>query len=288
MIKIAIASGKGGTGKTLISSNLANVAAQKQMVRLYDLDVEEPNAHLFFDTTVRHEQTVKNMIPIVHDDRCDYCGVCSEICAYNAIVTLKNQVLVFPELCHSCYGCLELCPQKAISEGFKPIGRITDSTNKRLRLISGELRLQEMATTALIKETKRSVQSADDIAFYDAPPGTACPVIETLKDADYVVLVTEPTPFGRHDLDLMAQTVRQLKPPFGVIVNKAVTGNRLIEMYCEQEGIEIIGRIPQDMEIARAYAKGELVSEQKPEWKDLFEELFVTIRNKVNKKTVSF
>ena len=195
-MRIAVASGKGGTGKTFVSTNLANVARKIAPVGLYDLDVDEPNCHLFFDGTSEAVDKATMMIPFVDNDKCSHCGVCSDVCEYNAIVTLRDDMLVFPELCHSCYGCLELCPEKAITEAFKDIGTVALTRHGALTLVTGKLEIGQPATTALVGKTKgKSVPDAD-LILYDSPPGTTCPVIEAIKDVDCVVLVGEPTRLG--------------------------------------------------------------------------------------------
>jgi len=279
-VKIAVASGKGGTGKTLVSTNLAYVASRTSKVALYDLDVEEPNCHLFFETDGEAAESVKLMIPVVDKDKCGFCGVCADVCEYNAMVTLAADVLVFPELCHSCYGCLEMCPEGAISEGFKNIGSTVVSRSGALTLVSGELAIGQPATTALVGMTKNRVRLADGIQLYDAPPGTSCPVIEAVKDADYVVLVSEPTRFGLHDLDLMVQTLRRLGKPYGVVINKARERDCSIDEYCRDNGIEVIQQIPWRKDIARDCARGRLVAETIPDVGALFETMLETLRSR--------
>ena len=286
-MKIAVASGKGGTGKTLISTNLAHVASKANKVTLYDLDVEEPNVELFFESKEEHIRPVERMIPIVNEEVCDHCGICSQVCEFHAIITLANQVMVFPELCHSCYGCLEMCPLEAIDEGKKEIGRIKQATlNDSLEFVSGTLKVGESATTALIRETKNIKSEETEIRFFDAPPGTSCPLIETVKDMDYVLLVGEPTPFGVHDLNLVVQALQELGKAFGVVANKVIEEPDLLSAYCEQNGIEVIGRIPLNPQIARAYAQGKLVSEAVEGTEELFNEILQAILSKVKEATL--
>lgn len=285
-MRIAVASGKGGTGKTFVSTNLANVASKTATVGLYDLDVDEPNCHLFFDPESEAVETITMMIPSVDKDKCNGCGVCSEVCEFNAIVTLPGDVLVFAELCHSCYACAELCPQGALGEGTKEIGTVGVSQIGSLFLVTGRLAIGQPATTALVRETKRRKVPGADLILFDSPPGTTCPVIEAVKDVDYIVLVGEPTRFGIHDLDLMVKTIRQLDRPFGVVVNKAVDGYPLVEDYCAANGIEIVLSIPEKAEIASAYSRGELVTETMPVMENLFLRAMENIREAVREVKV--
>jgi len=276
---VAIASGKGGTGKTLLATNLAHIAGEQNNVRLFDLDVEEPNDHLFLKFENQSTEAVKNMIPLVDESLCTYCGICSQICEYHAIITLADQVMVFPELCHSCYGCLELCPENAISEGFKDIGTITKAANGKLSLVTGRLRISETATTALISRTQKVLPDSETLQIYDAPPGTSCPFIETAKRADFILLVAEPTPFGLHDMDLVVQTLRQMDKPMAVVVNKSEPGNTLIEDYCMEKNIAVLARIPLRDDIARTYATGDLIIDKIPGMRYLFVELLRRLIN---------
>ena len=276
-MKIAIASGKGGTGKTMIATNLAYIASLSYPVQLYDLDVEEPNDHLFFNTPLGNENDVEMMIPVVDEEKCTHCGICTKVCEYHSIITLPDRVMVFPELCHSCYGCLEMCPEGAISEGFKSIGTISSLHQENINLVTGRLKISESATAALISKTKDHGEEDNKLIFYDSPPGSSCPVIEAVKDCDYVILASEPSPFGLHDMDLVARTLIDLKVPFGVIVNKDVKNNTLIDNYCSENKIEIIGRIPLSMEIAQAYASGGIVSKAVDDMDVLFKQILETI-----------
>ncbi len=280
-MKIAIVSGKGGTGKTFVTTNLAFVASLNESVTLFDLDVEEPNAGLFFDGQNEQQMPVERMIPIVDESQCDHCGVCSEVCEYHAIITLANQVLVFPELCHSCYGCLEMCPTGAISEGKKEIGTIVKAQARNVKILTGRLKIGESATTQLIRQTKRTKTKTANWYFFDAPPGTSCPVIEAVKDMDFVLLVAEPTPFGLHDMDLLVQVLRQLDKPFAVVINKSQSQENVITQYCQQNGIEILASLPLDEEIARANAQGKLVSQIQPDVQQRFADLLQALRQKV-------
>jgi MinD superfamily P-loop ATPase len=285
VMKIAVASGKGGTGKTFVSTNLANVARESSPVALYDLDVDEPNCHLFFGFETEFQQTARSMIPSVDNAKCSHCGVCGDVCEYNAIVSLAADVLIFPELCHGCYACLELCPEKAITEGFKEIGTVTVSRGENLTLVTGKLAIGQPATTALVRRAKSEAVPDADLVLYDAPPGTTCPVIEAVRDVDYTILVGEPTRFGLHDMELMVQTLRQLNRPFGVIVNKADAGHPIIEEYCRGEGIEVIAVIPERFEIAEAYGRGELVTDRMPDLRRQFADAFEKALGRVREVT---
>jgi MinD superfamily P-loop ATPase len=280
-MKIVVASGKGGVGKTLVATNLASIASRREGARLYDLDVEAPDCHLFFEAApdaAAEVVTVETMLPRVDETRCTHCGVCSEVCEFHAIVSLPDRVLVFPELCRGCGGCRLLCPEGAVLEGSKEIGTVSVSRRGGLTLISGRLRVGETATTALIRQTKTVGEGSGGLALYDAPPGTSCPVIEAVKDADYVVVVTEPTPFGLHDFGLLADTLSLLGRPFGVVVNKAVAGDERIEDRCRERGIEVLLRLPERSEIAAAYSRGDLVADAIPGMAGWFEEALATVR----------
>lgn len=276
-MKLAVASGKGGTGKTLVATNLARIASESSQVVLYDLDVEEPDCHLFFETDRGKATPVEMMIPVVDERRCTHCGTCSQVCEFHAVVTLPEQVLVFPELCHGCRGCLELCPEGAIAEGSKKIGNVFVSRSGSLTLVTGELEIGEPMAAALVGRTKRWPGEAGAMRILDSPPGTSCPVIEAVKDAGYVVLVAEPTRFGLHDLDLMARTLRKLDRPFGVVVNKAVDGNRTLDDYCRENDVEVLLRIPWRRDVARDCAHGLLVVETIPDIRSLFETMLERI-----------
>jgi len=288
-VKIAVASGKGGTGKTLVATSLAHVASQKGRVVLVDLDVEEPNCHVFFDLSGAASEPVRQMIPEVSNQLCSSCGLCSDVCTSNAIVSLPTGVLVFPELCRGCAACMELCPERAIAEGHKVIGRTVAAHAGELGLVFGELEVGQPAASPLIAATKSragrdvAARPAGDAAvaqhdeapltIYDAPPGTSCPVIEAVKDVDYVVVVAEPTRFGLHDLDLMVRTLAQLDVPCGVVVNKASAGSFSVEEYCAKAGIDVLLRMPWSRDVAAAYARSELVAAALPDTRALFEDL---------------
>ncbi|MDD3463225.1 MAG: ATP-binding protein [Sulfurospirillaceae bacterium] len=261
-MKIAIASGKGGTGKTTLSVNLASLLAQKNSVFLVDLDVEEPNAKLFLGGELLSEESKYKMIPKWSEESCTFCQKCVEVCNYHALLGIANEILVFPNLCHSCYACSELCPTQSLPMFAQKMGTARHYVMPDMELIEGELDLGEEQAVSLISQTKTYVEKLllkDTIAIYDCPPGTSCPVIEAVKDVDFVILVTEPTPFGLNDLKLAVETIRVLKKPFGVVVNRYDAQDDRVFAYCESENIEILAKIPNDKALAVLYSKGALI-----------------------------
>lgn len=267
---LAIASGKGGTGKTTVSVNLARVFGPD--VRLLDCDVEEPNDHLFFEGTHREEEVVTIPVPLVDESLCDGCGECGRFCAYHAIISFGSTPLVFPEMCHGCGGCAKVCPKKAIRETGQRIGVVETLDSGNVTLIQGRLDVGVAMSPPLIRAVKARLKNGS-AAILDAPPGTSCPVIATLRGADFVVLVTEPTPFGLHDLKLAVDVVRVLRIPFGVVVNRVGVGDDRVHLFCGNEGIPILLEIPDDRRIAEAYSRGQLVIEALPEYRTHFQRL---------------
>jgi MinD superfamily P-loop ATPase len=267
---LAVASGKGGTGKTTVSVNLA--AALASDVYLLDCDVEEPNAHLFLNADPRDEHIVTIPIPLVDESLCDGCGECSQFCEYNAIASSGTTAIVFPEMCHGCGGCALVCPKRAISEVDKRIGVVETMQAGNITLIQGRLDVGAAMSPPLIRAVKARLRNGTP-AILDAPPGTSCPVITTLRGADFVLLVTEPTPFGLHDLRLAVDAVRKLAIPFGVVVNRVGIGDDRVHSYCREESIPILLEIPDDRRIAEAYSRGSLVIDALPEYRSLFQDL---------------
>ena len=269
-MKIAVASGKGGTGKTTLSTNLASLIAKKRKVVLVDLDVEEPNSGLFIKARLTGKEDKFKMIPEWIVDGCTLCGYCTEVCNYNAVIQLGTIILVFPELCHGCYACSELCPTSSLPMIPKKMGELLHFENNNLSFIESRLDIGQEQATQLISQTNKYIDKhfPDEVVkIYDAPPGTSCPVMEATKDADYVILVTEPTPFGLHDLKLAVETMKKLGKNFGVVVNRHGIGNDDVMVYCKQENIPVLARIPNDRRIAELYSRGKLVYQEFPEVK---------------------
>src|SRR4030043_1930498 len=274
---ISVASGKGGTGKTTVAVNLALALNNIQFL---DCDVEEPNAHLFLKPKITNKKISTILMPEVDESKCNYCGKCRDICAYNAIAVIspddvikKGSILIFPHLCHACGGCSLLCPQSAISEVDKEIGVIEIGNCGDIQFIHGRLNIGEIMAPPLIKQVKEYINPAKTIII-DAPPGTSCPVIASVKGSDFCILVTEPTPFGLHDVTLAVEVLRKMNIPFGVIINRTNIGDEKVYKCCLRENISILMRIPFDKKIAEVYSKGIPIVESQPEYKNEFKKLF--------------
>jgi len=264
---ISIASGKGGTGKTMVSTNLA--LSIEDDVQLLDCDVEEPNAHIFIRPEFFDKKSVLVPVPLIDYKKCTFCGKCASICAFNAIVVISKKVLIFPELCHHCGSCQYFCSTKAISEIENEIGVVEFGKKDNLEFIHGKLNIGEVIPTPVIKDVKKYIDKSKTVII-DVPPGTSCPVIESVKGSDFCILVTEPTPFGLNDLILAVEVLRKMKIPFGVIINRCDLGNKKTEKYCVKENIPILMSIPFKKEIATAYSKGILLVEISPKYKEQF------------------
>ncbi|PIE72989.1 MAG: (4Fe-4S)-binding protein [Deltaproteobacteria bacterium] len=271
---ISIASGKGGTGKTTVATNLALSLGKE--VGLLDCDVEEPNAHLFLQPEIEDRQRVAVFVPEVDRQACTLCRKCVDICRFSALAVAGSSLLVFPELCHGCKGCLQVCPEGAIVAAEREIGEVEKGSCGSIRFSAGRMRIGEAMSPPLIKEV-RSREKECDITIIDAPPGTSCPVIVAMKDTDFVLLVTEPTPFGLHDLKLAAEAVKILGIPCGLVINRANLGDEGVSNYAAEEGIPILMEIPFDRQIAEAYSKGVAFVELFPEWADRFRGLYAEI-----------
>ena len=262
IVKIAIASGKGGTGKTTLATNLAAYLSGKQRIVLADLDVEEPNSGLFIRVERKHEEIMYKMIPGWEEDKCTFCGLCQEVCNFNAVLNMGKLILVYPELCHSCYACSELCPEGALPMKKQRMGVLKHFSNGKINFVESKLDIGQEQAVPLIAQTLDYVNKHSEngsMIILDSPPGTSCPVIEATKEADKILLVTEPTPFGLHDLKLAVETMEKLDKEFVVVLNRHGTGNAGVEEYCRGKGIRIIAMIPDDRQVAELYARGELV-----------------------------
>jgi MinD superfamily P-loop ATPase len=256
MARISIASGKGGTGKTLVATNLAAVAGDAHLV---DLDVEEPNCHLFFTCEEQSREVVNRKVPFIIKEKCTSCGNCAKVCEFHAIVSLPKDILVFDELCHGCGACSRFCPEEAIEERDHPIGELVRARVDGLRgLTYGRLKIGEASATALVRRVKKEI-SEDGLTVIDCPPGTACPAVESMRDSDLCVLVTEPTPFGLHDLKLALAVTAKLRLPHVVLVNKKGLPGPDIKGFCTDKKIPLIGELPFERSIAELYSKGGLL-----------------------------
>ena len=270
---IAVASGKGGTGKTTVAVNMALSLGN---VNLVDCDVEEPNAHTLLHPKGLSSESVKVPMPLIDMDRCTLCATCANFCEFNAIFVGKK-VLVYPEICHSCGGCALVCPEGAIKEQAREVGNLYSTKVNGICLVYGELNVGEPIAIPVIKAVKNKIDR-NRTTILDAPPGTACPVIETMQDSDFVVLVTEPTPFGLHDLSMTVDVIKELDIPHGVILNRAGVGNDAVKEFCRAKGIPILLEIPFERKIAELYSKGVPFVQEMPEWRGQFRHLYQVIK----------
>ncbi len=277
---ISIASGKGGTGKTTVATNLALSLGQN--VQIMDCDVEEPNSHLFLNPDLNEKEPVIAPIPLVDEEKCTWCKKCMEICRFNAIAVVGKKVVVFPELCHSCGGCMAICPEEAISEKERVLGDIESGHINGIQFIHGLLKVSQVMSPPIIKKIK-TYAGRETVNIIDAPPGTSCPVIAAMNGTDFVLLVTEPTPFGLNDLKLAVEAVKSLKIPHGIVINRAGIGNDGVEEYAREEGVPVLMEIPYDRKIAEIYSRGELIVEKLPEYKEKFLNLFDRIKTEIDK-----
>ncbi len=275
---ISVASGKGGTGKTTVATNLA--VSIGSGVQLLDCDVEEPNAHLFLKPEIIHTETVFTPVPEIDKEKCTFCRKCAEICRFKVIAIAGEAILTFPELCHSCGGCTVVCPEGAITEIGRELGVVEEGHFESVGFVHGRLRVGEAMSPPLIKRV-RSFVKPNKINIIDAPPGTSCPVIEAMKDTDFVLMVTEPTPFGLHDLKLAVEAVKLLEIPHGLVINRSDIGNDDVRRYAQAENMPILMEIPFDRKIAETYSRGDLMVEAMPDWKGKFLELHSKIERLV-------
>lgn len=271
-MKIAVASGKGGTGKTTVSVSLS--LSCQGSVAYTDCDVEEPNGHIFLNPSIDGSSTYSMPVPIIDEKKCNFCGKCKEICRFNAITIFGKTIMTFPDMCHSCGGCFLVCDNEAISENKRDIGVVEWGKAKHIDFFQGRLRVGEAMSSPLIKQVKKKAQEQDyDWLILDAPPGTSCPVIKSVRDSDFVILVTEPTPFGLHDLKLAAATISRLGLPMGVIINKWGIGDDSVKNWCTDQGLPILMTIPFSKAAAEAYASGQPLVQLQPELRQDFKKL---------------
>ena len=281
---VAVASGKGGTGKTTVATNLAVVAAARGLsVLLADCDVEEPNAHIFLKPKIDDVQPVMLARPVVDNELCTGCAECAAACQFNAIACVNRTVVIFPELCHGCGACWLVCPEKAIAEAEQQVGVIETGRSNGLHFIHGRVNVGEAAASPPIVRRVKAQLDSPDVAIIDAPPGTTCPMVAAVHDSDFACLVTEPTPFGLHDLTLAVETVREIGVPIGVVLNRAGIGDDRVQDYCRRERIPLLVEIPHDLRISRAYSRGEIVSDAVPALRPLFDVLLTRIREAVGR-----
>ena len=283
-LKISIASGKGGTGKTLVASSLALSLADKNLANkrlvIADCDVEEPNVHLFFpNKQVLEKKSCEVPLPIIDEAKCTHCGSCSDVCAYHALAVLPQAVLIFPELCHGCGGCTLACPENAISEGSRSVGEIFRAKSNDIEIIWGELRPGEARATPLVRSVRDLARG--DTVIVDCPPGTSCSMVEAVQGTDFCLLVTEPTPFGLYDLHLAIRVLEKMSIPRGVLINKSGIGDRKVHEYLKKRQIPILMEIPFEREIAELYSRGVIFVDQMPEWKDKFAALAGKIEERI-------
>lgn len=290
-MKIAIASGKGGTGKTTVASSLVSVWNAPLIA--VDLDVEEPNLHLFLNPEFIGSRTADMEIPKVNTALCSLCGKCSDLCQFKAIALMGEILMTFPEMCHGCGGCMAICPEKALSPDARELGEISWGNIKGNEFLMGRLRIGEAMSPPLMRAVKKRLDemmaapSAPDVSkdvIIDAPPGVSCPAINAVMDSDVIVLVTEPTPFGVYDMKLAREAFTSMKIPMGVVVNRAGLGNSEIYDYCKATGLEIIAEIPYARGIAEAYAKGAVIAESSPALREIFISLAEKLKEKADLK----
>jgi MinD superfamily P-loop ATPase len=274
---ISVASGKGGTGKTTVAVNLS-LSLPQRAVQLIDCDVEEPNSHLFLSPTIHQVTSVGIPVPRIDESKCTYCSECAKVCEYHALAIILKNVLVFDELCHGCGACSYLCPEKAIFEVQREIGIVQEGSANGIPFTSGVLNVGEPMASPLIRKVKEKIQK-ERVVILDAPPGTACPVIETVKGSDFCILVTEPTPFGLNDLELAVGMLETLRIPTGVVINKADVGDRKVWDYCNSQDIPVLLEIPMDRQIAESYSRGIPIVVENRSYVSQFLNLFEKVEN---------
>ena len=276
---VSIASGKGGTGKTTVTASLTRV--WKKPLVAVDLDVEEPNLHLFLRPNIEESASSSLEVPAVDESKCNLCGACSELCQFKAISVMGTLLLTFPEMCHGCGGCIALCPEKALSPGKRELGEISRGRVNGTQFLMGRLRVGEAMSPPFMRQVKSRLKDIIAVngrdAIIDAPPGVSCPAVNAVIDSDVIVLVTEPTPFGFHDFKLACEAFSPLCKPMGVVINRAGIGNGEVYTFCKRKGIPILAEVPFERAVAEAYARGRIIADLSPE----FREIFVSMHAKI-------
>lgn len=274
---VSVASGKGGTGKTTVAVNMALSLGD---VQLLDCDVEEPNVHLFLHPKIKETKNVYVSEPSIDEKLCNHCGKCANFCEYHALFVSSKRAVVFPELCHGCGGCILVCPEKAIKEEKRKIGTLKMGVAEQVEVVYGELVVSEPMAVPVIREVKKQIKN-DKTTLIDSPPGTSCPVVASIYNSDYCLLIAEPTPFGLHDIQIMMRVLEEIKIPFGVVINRAGIGDRKLYDYCRENRVPILLEIPFQRRIAELYSRGIPFVLEMPEWKDKFKTLFNEIRRHI-------
>jgi len=277
---VAVASGKGGTGKTTVAVNLAKTVSKTGMkVSYIDCDVEEPNGHIFLKPVIETNENATTAYPSIDEDKCTSCGKCAEICQFKSIIFLENKPLIFKDMCHSCGGCVLVCPENAICESQRKIGIVEKGISGNVLFVHGKSEIGQAMSPPLIRIVKENIPECD-VTILDCPPGTSCPVIESVKGSDYVILVTEPTPFGLNDLQLAVEVISNLKIPFGVFINRENMGDQNTVNYCHKKNIPVVGVLPDDRKIAEIYSSGDLFTVEI----DKYGKIFIGLLDKINEK----
>lgn len=282
-MKIAVLSGKGGTGKTLLSVNMAAVAKN---ARYIDCDVEEPNGHLFFKPIDVETLEVTVKIPVVDMDLCNGCRKCIDFCKFNALAYIKNKLIIFDDICHSCGGCVLFCPERALTEREKSIGRVEKGTSENVQVLSGILNMGEASGVPIIAKLLSEKEEKERTTIIDCPPGSACVVMESIKDADYCVLVAEPTIFGVHNLNMVYELVKLFKKPYGVVLNKCLEEENPAEIFCIQNEIKVIGKIPYDETLGLLNSNGLIVARDSKVYREYFTEILEKVLEEVQDETI--
>jgi len=277
-MRITVLSGKGGTGKTTVA---VNMALSLENVQLLDADVEEPDDYIFINPVFKENEPVFRKIPVVNENKCTACKQCVNFCQFNALALMLDRILVFDQICHSCGGCMEICPVDAITEQEREVGKISGCTSGKIEFWQGELNIGEEMAVPVIRELKKHIDDRKNVII-DAQPGTTCPTMEAALDSDYCLLVTEPTPFGLSDLKMAVEMLEELNLPYGVIINRSEEGyDYLIEEYCLQKGVSVLMKIPYNRRIAELYSEGIPFVNELPGWRYKFERLFARIREEI-------